>query len=267
MKSPNTTTPNVELMGYVSGHHAGYWEQSPALAPRRDAKITIDPATNGGERAEVSVKGWSDGISILGKNPTAAGQGGGLIADLEIRYTLERGAHGIYTYAIYTHENTYPAGSVGESRFGFKLSGQVFDWLSIDDQRNAIMPTGKDWDDGQDLNMKERRAVSQPAPTRVAPSISTSTRRTSGRPPAFGWASTKEKVGLYLINPSNEFLSSGPLHFELTGHIDDGDGGDPTLLDYWRGTHYGGSGAELCCEDEEWTKVVGPIYIYKADRR
>ena len=146
-------------MGYVSGHHAGYWEQSPALAAREVASITIDPASVQGARAEVSVKGYSDGKTILGPNPTAAGQGGGLIADLEIRYTLERGAHGLYTYAIYTHQNTYPAGSVGESRFGFKLNAQVFDWLSVDDQRNAMMPTGKDWDAGDDLNMKEARRL------------------------------------------------------------------------------------------------------------
>lgn len=91
VKTPKTTTPNIELMGYVSGHHAGYWEQSPAQAAREVTGITIDPSTNNGERAEVSVKGYSDGTSILGRNPTAAGQGGGLIADLEIRYTLERG--------------------------------------------------------------------------------------------------------------------------------------------------------------------------------
>jgi rhamnogalacturonan endolyase len=260
VKTPHTVTPNIELMGYVSGHHAGYWEQSPALAAREVASITIDPASVQGARAEVSVKGYSDGKSILGPNPTAAGQGGGLIADLEIRYTLERGAHGLYTYAIYTHQNTYPAGSVGESRFGFKLSAQVFDWLSVDDQRNALMPTGKDWDAGDDLNMKEARRLT--------------TGIYKGRAehkydycadqfkiPAFGWSSTTQKVGLYIINPSFEYLSSGPLHFELTGHLDDGDGGDPTLLDYWRGTHYGGSVLNFAA-NEFWTKVVGPIYIY-----
>src|SRR5580700_2137303 len=73
VKTPHTVTPNIELMGYVSGHHAGYWEQSPALAARREATITIDPASVGGERGEVSVKGWSDGKSILGARPTAAG--------------------------------------------------------------------------------------------------------------------------------------------------------------------------------------------------
>jgi rhamnogalacturonan endolyase len=58
-----------------------------------------------------------------------------------------------------------------------------------------------------------------------------------------------------------EYLSSGPDHFELTGHLDDGDGGDPTLLDYWRGTHYGGSSLPIAAGDD-WNKVVGPIFIY-----
>lgn len=260
VQTPRTVTPNIELMGFVSGHHAGYWEQSPELAPRRDAKITIDPASNGGERAEVSVKGWSDGISILGPHPTAAGQGGGLIADLDIRYTLERGAHGVYTYAIYTHQASYPAGTVGESRFGFKLSGKVFDWLSIDDQRNFMMPSGADWDAGSDLNMKEaRRLTTGLYKGRAEHKYDYSADQS--KIPAFGWASSTQKVGLYIINPSFEYLSSGPFHVELTGHLDDGDGGDPTLLDYWRGTHYGGSILNFSA-GEFWTKTVGPIFVY-----
>ena len=247
-------------MGFVSGHHAGYWEQSPALAARREAKITIEPASVSGERGEVSVKGWSDGKSILGPRPTAAGQEGGLIADLEIRYALARGDHGLYTYAIFTHEPTYPAGSVGESRFGFKLNAKVFDWLSIDDQRNGLMPTGADWDAGTDLNMKEsRRLTTGVYKGRAEHKYDYSADQS--KIPAFGWSSTTQHVGLYLINPSFEYLSSGPLHFELTGHIDDGDGGDPTLLDYWRGTHYGGSVLNFA-DNEPWTKVVGPIFIY-----
>lgn len=260
VKTPNTTTTNIELLGFVSGHHAGYWEQSPALAAREVTSITIDPATVNGERAEVSIKGYSDGKTILGPNPTAAGQGGGLIADLEIRYTLERGAHGLYTYAIFTHQDTYPAGSVGESRFGAKLSSQVFDWMSIDEQRNFLMPTGKDWDEGTDLNMKEaRRLTTGIYKGRAEHKYDYSAKQSEI--PAFGWSSTTQKVGFYLINPSFEYLSSGPNHFELTGHLDDGDGGDPTILDYWRGTHYGGSVLDFA-NNEFWTKVVGPIFIY-----
>ncbi len=260
VKTTQSATPDVELMGYVSGHHAGYWEQSPALAPRRTAGISIDPTKVKGERGEVFVKGFSDGQSILGRNPTAAGQGGGLIADLEIRYTLERGAKGLYTYAIFTHQDTYPAGSVGESRFGFKLSGKVFDWMSIDEKRNGLMASGKDWDEGEDLNMKEARRLTTGIYKGKAEHKYDYSAKQS-KIPAYGWSSTKEKVGIYIINPSFEYLSSGPNHFELTGHLDNGDGADPTLLNYWRGTHYGGSVLNFGT-NEFWTKVVGPMFIY-----
>lgn len=230
------------------------------MAARRVTGISIDPKINNAQRGEVFVKGYSDGKSILGKNPTAAGQAGGLIADLEIRYTLERGAKGLYTYAIFTHQATYPAGSVGESRFGFKLSGKVFDWMSIDEKRNGLMPTGKDWDEGQDLNMKEaRRLITGVFKGKAEHKYDYSAKQS--KISAYGWASTKEKVGVYIINPSFEYLSSGPNHFELTGHLDNGDGADPTLLNYWRGTHYGGSILNFS-DKEYWTKVVGPMFIY-----
>ena len=51
-----------------------YWEQTPAGTIT--AKVTIDPATNGGERAEVSVKGVNGRM------------------DIETRVTLERGVSG-----------------------------------------------------------------------------------------------------------------------------------------------------------------------------
>jgi rhamnogalacturonan endolyase len=302
----------LETQGYVSGHHAGYWEQNPNGAARMDARLTIDPATNGGERGEVSIKGWSDGKNLNGERRlrpptpgagadtssspnaesdaeippeqrrqvqlppgvqrnrgTATGprpggftgtRGPGLLVDMEIRYALGRGEKGIYTYAIFTHEPSYGATQIGESRYGMKLNGDVFDWLSIDSQRNGPMPTGKDWDLGTDLNMKEARRLTTGVKAGqvehkydyCADQFDT---------PAFGWASTKQHVGIYYINPSSEFLSSGPFHFELMGHLDDGDGGDPTLLDYWRGTHYGGSELPVAA-GEDWTKVVGPIFIY-----
>ena len=68
-----------------------YWEQVPSGTIT--AMVTIDPATNGGERAEVSVKGVNSGGT--------GGRGGGM--DIETRITLERGSSGFYTYAEYTH--------------------------------------------------------------------------------------------------------------------------------------------------------------------
>jgi len=38
-------------------------------------------------------------------------------------------------------------------------------------------------------------------------------------------------------------------------------GGTPTLLNMWLGSHYGGSSLSVA-EDENWTKLVGPMLIY-----
>jgi rhamnogalacturonan endolyase len=283
----------LETMGYVSGHHAGYWEQNPNGAARMEAKLTIDPASNGGDRGEVSIKGWSDGKSLnagphvadpdfpeappaptgtmlpsgvprnrgtLVTRPPGANRGPGLLVDMEIRYALGRGEHGIYTYAIFTHQPSYGATQIGESRYGMKLNGKLFDWLSIDTQRNGFMPNGYDWDHATDLNMKEARRLTTGVKKGVA-EHKYDYCADQFDTPVFGWQSTTQRLGIFFINPSVEFLSSGPKHLELTGHLDDGDGGDPTLLDYWRGTHYGGSILPIAA-GEDWTKVVGPIFIY-----
>ena len=122
------------------------------------------------------------------------------------------------------------------------------------------MPNGYDWDHATDLNMKEARRLTTGVKKGIA-EHKYDYCADEFDTPAYGWASTKQHVGIYFINPSMEYLSSGPDHFELTGHLDDGDGGDPTLLDYWRGTHYGGSILPIG-EGEDWTKVVGPVMIY-----
>ena len=246
----------IETMGFRSGHHAGYWEQNPSKAAHLSARLTIDPASNGGARGEVSILGVSDGRPLDG-----GGQpGGSMLCDLEIRYTLGRDEHGLYTYAIFTHRAAYGATSIGESRFGVKLSGEVFDWLSIDARRDRLMPSGADWDHGTPLNMKEaRRLTTGPYAGQAEHKYDYSALQFEI--PAFGWSSSKRRIGFYFINPSMEYLSGGATKVELTGHLDNGDGGDPTLLDYWRGTHYGGSVLPLAA-GEEWSKVVGPIYIY-----
>src|SRR5665213_3711034 len=116
-----------------------YWEQTPSGTI--SAKVTIDPSSNGGERAEVSVLGVNPGDrnnpSPLGGPPGGgvpaaqeqrvpgapggAGRPGGLGApggprpggargggiDIEVRYTHKRGTSGFYTYADNTHKAAY----------------------------------------------------------------------------------------------------------------------------------------------------------------
>jgi rhamnogalacturonan endolyase len=87
--------------------------------------VTIDPARNGGERADVAVKGVNGRM------------------DIELRYTMERSVSGIYTYGIYSHEAGYPGAGEGESRFINQLVSN-FDWLSVDADRNLPMCSNQD---------------------------------------------------------------------------------------------------------------------------
>jgi rhamnogalacturonan endolyase len=85
---------------------------------------------------------------------------------------------------------------------------------------------------------------------------------------AWGWSSTEKKIGLWLVNPSVEYLSGGPTKYELSSHRDATFNTNnltapapPTLLNYWRSSHYGGSICNIGTNDA-WTKVIGPFLIY-----
>jgi rhamnogalacturonan endolyase len=243
---------DLEVLG-ASGHAGGYWSHN-AAGPNSSAHITIDPKTNGGERGEVSVKAISSGAP-LGKGP-----GGSVVADIEIRYALGRGDSGVYTYSIFTHKAEYPATSIGEARFCAKLNGKVFDTMTIDANRRKVMPKPEDWDKGIQLNLKEaRRLTTGVYSGQVEHKYDYSA--IQFEIPAFGWSSTEHQIGLWFINPSMEYLSGGPTKVELTGHLDNNADAAPTLLNYWRGSHYGGSSCVLA-KDEAWTKGIGPFLIY-----
>ena len=106
----------------------GTWEHNPAGAPVLVNSVDIDPATNGGARAEVSIKGKSNGTFMM----TRSAPGGGTMVDIEIRYSLGRGDSGIYVYSILSHPASYPAMGVGaEDRYITRLN-QAFDWITVD---------------------------------------------------------------------------------------------------------------------------------------
>jgi len=102
----------------------GYWSHAPAGRNTANT-ITIDPKSNTGDRAEVSVK------VVSGGQPVGSGPGGSAVADVEIRYALGRGDCGLYTYSVFDHKPDYPATSVGEARFCAKLNDAVFDWMTV----------------------------------------------------------------------------------------------------------------------------------------
>jgi len=233
--------PGENLEGLNRGmtdHQYGFWSHD-AMGKRGTgdaaAKITIDPSANGGRRAEVSIKGISGGTRALGTGPGANRDNGDFFADVEIRYTLERGKSGIYTYCIFEHKPGYPATSITEARFCMKLS-DMFDWMLNDEKRNKLYPKG-------DMENKYNYTANQFLNR------------------AFGWASTKEGIGCFLVNSSMEYMSGGPTKVEFLTHRDTNQVAAPCVLNYWRSSHYGGAVVSVR-EDEHWTKVIGPFLIY-----
>jgi len=237
-----------------------YWSHNAARG-QTVAAVTIDPQANGGERGEVSIKGISGG-NLMGSGP-----GGSVIADIEIRFALGRGDSGVYTYSIFSHPTNYPATSIGEARFCMKLNDDLFDWMTVDSNRNMKMISTYDWNHATQMNGKEmRRMNSGLYQGQVEHKYDYSANQFDVR--AWGWSSSSNHVGIWLVNPSVEYLSGGPTKFELSSHRDAtfntnalNAPAPPTLLNYWRGSHYGGSICNLAATDA-WTKVIGPFLIY-----
>ncbi len=227
---------DAELLTDKSGHAGAYWSHDTTGGTELISRITIDPTANGGARAEVSVKGISGGKK-MGHGPgVAAGAEGDLPVDIEIRYTLGRGDSGIYTYCTFTHRPEYPAATMTEARFAAKLAA-TFDWMTVDAKRDKFFPA----------DLKEGDKY-----------IYTATQFDHR---AFGWSSTKDRVGFWLLNPSVEFLSGGPTKTEFLCHRDTTPVAAPIVFNYWRSSHYGGALVEVGA-GERWSKVIGPFFLY-----
>jgi rhamnogalacturonan endolyase len=210
------------------------WEQLPSgqVTP----SVTIDPAKNGGDRGEISVKG------VTGR------------MDIEVRYTLERGLSGFYTYGIYSHQASYPAAGEGESRFINQMN-PTFDWLSVDADRNMKMVDNGDLRSGIVVHAKEQRILTTGI-YKNSVEHKYSYCAEMYKLPAYGWSSTRDHVGIWFINPSNEYIGGGPTRIDLVCHM------GATMLDYWTSGHYGGGAECNVPAGMAWTKVVGPIFTY-----
>ena len=249
----------LDTMGHDQGS-SGNWEQDPSAAGQANGltdSLTIDPANNGGERAEVSIKGVTGGKIEL----SSGAPGGGTYCDIEIRYALGRGDSGIYTYAIYGHHAGYRAGGVGpESRYITKIN-QAFDWITVDENRNMLQCAPTDWGTGVVVHAKEQRILTKGVyKNSVEHKYSYS--GVQYQTTAYGWSSTRQHMGIWFINPTIEYLSGGPNKLELDCHFGDNGNPDPIILDYWEGGHYDTGARCNIAADEEWTKVVGPIFVY-----
>jgi rhamnogalacturonan endolyase len=209
-RSSNMTS--LVYHGVETMARGGRWEQTPS--GRVSRSLSIDPAQNGGERAEVDIKGVNGRM------------------DIEVRYAMERGVSGIYTYAEFSHKASYPAVREPESRFITQMD-PTFDWLSVDADRNMLMCSNRDLAAGVVIHAKEQRILSTGI-YKNSVEHKYSYCAVMYKLPAYGWSSTKDHIGIYFINPSTEYLGGGAAKLDLVCHM------GATLLDYWCSGHYAG---------------------------
>lgn len=224
----------VEILTDKSGHAGAYWSHDASGGVQTLTHITIDPKANGGEHGEVSVKGISGGKKM--GHPAGGTADGDFPADIEIRYSLGRGDSGVYTYCILDHLPEYPAGSIGEARFCAKLAA-MFDWLQVDARRNKYYPREEPGEDKYVYTAVQSQNL------------------------AYGWSSSTQQIGAWIVNPTIEYLSGGPTKVEFLCHRDTTQVQAPCILNYWRSSHYGGASLAVAA-GERWTKVIGPFLIY-----
>jgi len=228
--------------------NGGYWSSVGRGNGNRPPGRVATVLTNSPERVEISCR-FGNVASVTN-----------IPLDTDFRYSLARGETTIYVSGILHHEPGTGTYGTGESRYCLKLNPEVFDFLSIDADRQRLLPSGYDWDHGSPLNLKEARRMTTGIHTGEAEhKYDYSAAFTEA--PAYGWSGTQKKIGLWLINPSLEYIGGGPTKVELTGHLDVNAGGTPTLLNMWQGSHYGGTSLAVAA-DENWTKVIGPFAIY-----
>jgi len=206
--------------------------------------LTVDPHSNSFNYAEIKLHMRWDGTSS-----TAA-------MDVDVYYSLPKGAQGVYASATLSHPATYPALPGGEWRMA-GYPNPRFDWLSVDSLRNRLMPSGYDLDNSLPVDGAPKEV------TLLTTGIYKNNYECKydysadfGAIDAWGWSSTTDNVGLWITAPSKEYYPGGPMKRELMCHA------TPVILNMLGGTHYGMGDNGSVAAGEDWQKTFGPFLIY-----
>ena len=236
-------TGSSQTLNLLSGGNNGgqlYWENSNNQGLSFTYTLVANPANTGGNYAEISLSTTSVTGDVL-----------------EVHYSLLRGAAGFYTTAIWYHRSTDGAFGMGECRDNI-YAGSIFNWMSVDAQRNRLMQVSG----GSAIGV-------QGAPVEVslwtngiyAGQYEDKYKYSAdlGVNHVWGWSSVGtggKNVGLWNITASSEYYNGGPLKRELMSHI------GTTILNMLNGGHYGMGSDGNWATNEVWTKVDGPYFIY-----
>ncbi|THU63925.1 hypothetical protein C4D60_Mb01t20990 [Musa balbisiana] len=181
--------------------------------------------------------------------------------NIDKRFVMLRGSSGFYTYAIYEHLQDWPDCNLGETRVAFKIRKDKFHYMAIADNRQRIMPMPEDREAGrsQKLGYPEAVRLTNPINPALRGEVDDKYQYSSENKDSMvhGWISSDPSVGFWVITPSNEFKSGGPVRQDLTSHV------GPTSLATFVSSHYAGDDiVPRVRNGEYWKKVFGPVFIY-----
>ncbi|KAL5556635.1 hypothetical protein UlMin_038871 [Ulmus minor] len=179
--------------------------------------------------------------------------------NVDKRYIVLRNYPGFYTYAIIERHGELPEAEIGQVRIVYKLRGDMFRLMAISDQRQRKMPTAHDRITGKPLAYPEAVLLTDPSDALLRGEVDDkyqySAESKDNR--VQGWISSKPPMGFWMITPSIEFRSDGPVKQELTSHA------GPICLSMFTSAHYGGKDVTMKFEKgEAWKKVYGPVSVY-----
>ncbi|KAF7048494.1 hypothetical protein CFC21_057250 [Triticum aestivum] len=179
------------------------------------------------------------------------------------RLVMLRGSSGFYCYAVLEHAGSWPALNITEARLAFKLNTARFTYMAVSDEIQRYMPRAADRDAprGKPLGYKEAVLLLNPAEPQFKGEVDDKYQYSLDNKDnaVHGWiaGAPGPAVGFWVVTPSNEFKTGGPLKRELTSHV------GPTSLTMFMGTHYVGNDiVAKIKEGEHWKKVMGPVFIY-----
>lgn len=218
-----------------------YWENGGFGSGTFVYSVVADPATNGGNYAEIDL--------LL--NSATNGQ-------MDVHFSMLRGSPGFYATVIWSHRASDVAMGTGEQRDNIYIA-PYFNWMSVDDAHDREFGVG---------------ANSVPAffaPQEVSLTTSGILQGTYddkykfsadfGDERVWGWSSVSDSkigfvgknVGIWHVLASVEYYNGGPLKSELM---------DAPMVNMLNGGHYQMGTDSNFAAGEVWTRVSGPYFIY-----
>lgn len=245
-------TQNKDLNG-------GFWDLNWSEAGSQKNRGKFDTITGTSFRIIVENEKQMELSFTRTWDPSDQGEHAPLYIDK--RFVILRGVSGFYSYAIYKHLKIMPAFNLNTSRIAFMLSKDKFHYMAVADNRQRYMPHPDDRLPGRGEQLAYPEAVRLVDPIEpefkgeVDDKYQYSIENKDNR--VHGWICFDPPVGFWQITPSNEFRNGGPLKQDLSSHV------NPSTLAIFLTSHYGGQ--DLLVKlgaGEEWTKVLGPVFIY-----